>query len=206
MLKNTFFELLATYSADPRQKEALWDELEKAYTNQKRHYHTLRHLEHLLLQLTEIKGQLENWEAILFTLFYHDIIYKPLKSDNEERSAAHAVQIMQQLAVPADVTVLCREQILATKSHQASVNSDTNYFTDADLSILGSTPEVYARYCQNVRKEYAVFPDFIYRPGRKKVLKHFLAMEKIFKTDHFFDKFERNARRNLAEELRDLTE
>jgi predicted metal-dependent HD superfamily phosphohydrolase len=46
-----------------------------------------------------------------------------------------------------------------------------------------------------------IFPDFVYKPGRKKVLLHFLAMERIFKTDYFFHKFELLAKQNLQKEL-----
>ncbi|MFD2921463.1 hypothetical protein ACFS6H_17175 [Terrimonas rubra] len=94
----------------------------------------------------------------------------------------------------------CAAQILATKAHQASTDPDTNYFTDADLSILGQPWEVYETYYKNVRKEYAMYPDFLYNPGRKKVLQHFLSMDRIFKTNHFFGLLEAPARANLQRE------
>jgi len=104
---------------------------------------------------------------------------------------------MNQVFVASETIQLCKEQILATKSHTISINSDTNHFTDADLSILGQSWETYSLYCQNVRKEYAVYPDLVYNPGRKKVLNHFLAMDSIFKTDYFYNKFDRQAKENL---------
>jgi predicted metal-dependent HD superfamily phosphohydrolase len=54
-----------------------------------------------------------------------------------------------------------------------------------------------------VRKEYLIYPDLIYNPGRKKVLHHFLAMDRIFKTDFFYNKFEQQARQNLRKEIGD---
>ena len=60
---------------------------------------------------------------------------------------------------------------------------------------------MYSKYYQNVRKEYSIYPEILYKLGRKKVLKHFLAMEKIFKTDYFYQKFEKNARMNLQREF-----
>jgi len=42
-----------------------------------------------------------------------------------------------------------------------------------------------------------VYPDLVYNPGRKKVLNHFLAMDSIFKTDYFYNKFDRQAKENL---------
>lgn len=200
MLKETFIQLVRSYSEDEVLIGELWFEIEKHYSGKKRFYHTLRHLEHLLEQLTAVKSGLTDWNAILFTLFYHDVIYNALKSDNEEKSAELAEKRMQQLQVPFELIERCKEQILATKSHVKSDNPDTNYFTDADLSVLGQDWEVYSAYFNNVRKEYAVYPDLVYNPGRKKVLQHFLAMERIFKTDYFFEKYEEQARENLKKE------
>ena len=87
MLKETFIELLTNYTDSDNLTDELWTEIEKNYTNKKRHYHTLQHLDNLLTQLTEVKDQIQNWNTILFTLYYHDIVYNSLKSDNEEKSA-----------------------------------------------------------------------------------------------------------------------
>ena len=151
--------------------------------------------------MTEVKSEIQNWESILFTLFYHDIIYTALKSNNEENSALLAENRMQQLSVSSDITERCKKQILATKSHAKSTDSDTNYFTDADISVLGQTWEIYSLYYKNVRKEYAIYPDFIYNSGRKKVIQYFLSMDSIFKTDYFYNKFEKVAKENLNKEL-----
>lgn len=201
MLKETFTQLLRFYSDDEVLIKELWLEIETHYSGKERYYHTLGHLDHLLKQVTAVKSELTDWNTILFTLFYHDVIYDALKSDNEEKSAELAEKRMQQLQVPSKIIASCNEQILATKSHIKSENPDTNYFTDADLSVLGQDWEVYSAYFNHVRKEYAVYPDLIYNPGRKKVLQHFLDMERIFKTDYFFEKYEEQARENLEKEM-----
>lgn len=201
MLKETFIELLTNYTDSDSLTNELWTEIEKNYSSKKRHYHTLHHLDNLLTQLTEVKNEIQNWNSILFTLYYHDIVYNALKSDNEEKSAELAEKRMKQLLVSYDTIELCKGQILATKSHANSTDSDTNYFTDADLSILGQTCESYSQYFKNVRKEYSIYPDLLYNPGRKKVLNHFLSMDRIFKTDFFYCKFEKVARQNINNEL-----
>lgn len=200
-LKETFLNLLAEYTKQSTLADQLWSEIEKGYSGSKRHYHNLTHLHNLLEQLVEIKSKIKNWDATLFTLYYHDIVYSTLKSDNEERSAALAAKRMSEIGVPAEIIKGCRKQILATKSHIEDADYDTNYFTDADLSILGQSPEAYREYYRSIRKEYAFYPDIIYNPGRKKVLQHFLAMERIFKTDFFYAKFESQAKENLQAEL-----
>jgi len=201
MLKNTFLNLLATYSNDNSLNILLWQEIEKNHSGKKRYYHTLKHLENLLFQLTPIKEKINHWGTILFTLFYHDVIYNSLKNNNEEKSAELAIERMEQLSVPKEIIENCYSQILATKSHKIAEDSDTNYFTDADLSILGQDWEVYAQYYKNVRKEYAIYPNLVYNSGRKKALQHFLAMKRIFKTEYFHQKFEETARKNIQREI-----
>lgn len=201
MLKETYIQLLKNYTDDNILIDELWTEIEAHHTNAKRHYHTLKHLQHLLNQLIEVKEEIKNWNTILFTLFYHDLVYSAVKSDNEEQSAVLAEKRMKQISVETEIIENCKKQILATKSHLKDPDMDTNFFTDADLSILGQDWETYSRYYQNVRKEYTVYPILIYNPGRKKVLKHFLRMERIFKTDYFNSKFEEQAKINLRKEL-----
>lgn len=201
MLKETFITLINNYTTDEWLIQQLWDEIESNYSNKKRHYHTLQHLENLLYLLIEVKAQIKEWDTILFSLYYHDIIYNALKTTNEEKSAEFAENRMQILLLPQPVIENCVNQILATKKNTASDDADADFFTDADLSILGQKWEIYSIYYKQVRKEYSLFPDIIYIPGRKKVLEHFLQMERIFKTEHFFNKFEIQAKENMQNEL-----
>lgn len=201
MLRETFVALTNGYSDDLVLINQLWQEIEQCYSASKRYYHNLQHLSHLLSQITEVKAQFLQWDVALFSLYYHDIVYSATKSDNETNSAALALKRMGELDVSIELIKSCEAQILATKSHELSGNSDTNLFTDADLAILGASWEDYVIYYQSVRKEYAIYPDFMYRPGRKKVLEHFLKMPKIYKTDYFYQKLEERARENIAREI-----
>ena len=201
MLEIVFKKLLSQYTASKRLINDCWTEIVQHYTEPTRHYHNLQHLENLLAELTAVQPEIHQWDGILFTLFYHDLIYQTVGNKNEERSAAVAVQRLAGLNVPADIIARCKMQILATKSHERTPDSDTNYFLDADLAILGSPWPVYSAYYQSIRKEYARLPDIVYRPGRKKVIQRFLAMDRIFKTGFFYDKCETRARYNLQKEL-----
>ncbi|MCW3083545.1 MAG: hypothetical protein JWP12_911 [Bacteroidetes bacterium] len=205
MLQQTFITLAQRYSSDDHLINALWEEIEKNYSGKKRHYHTLAHLDNLISQLNEVKAQIRDWDTVLFSVFYHDVIYSASAKDNEEKSAALAEKRLTSLSFPADKIKNCTAQILATKAHTQSNDNDINLFTDADLSVLGQSREVYTDYFKNVRKEYSIYPDFLYNPGRKKVVQHFLNMERIFKTDFFFYKMETQARENLAYELKVLS-
>jgi predicted metal-dependent HD superfamily phosphohydrolase len=201
LLKEVFIQLVSNYATDNRLIKQLWEEIEENYSNRKRHYHTLLHLDNLSLQLNEAKTQINEWNTILFSIFYHDVIYNALKTNNEEKSAEFAQNRMRLLEVPQTVIESSVQQILATKKHILSDDGDTNFFTDADLSILGQEWDVYSDYYKKIRKEYSLIPDIIYMPGRKNVVQRFLQMERIFKTDFFFNKFELQAKENLQREL-----
>ena len=201
-MKEIFLALANNYADDPDLANDLWNEIGKNYSKSNRHYHTLGHLENLWSELNGVRDRIKDWNTILFTLFYHDVIYNPLKSNNEEKSAGLAEKRLKSLSVPTETIHHCRNQILATKQHLPDPDHDTNYFTDADLSILGQSWDVYEKYAANVRKEYSIYPDLIYNPGRKKVLRHFLEMDRIFKTEYFFNKYETAAKHNLQEEIR----
>ncbi len=201
MLKEIFIQLASKFCDDAQVIKECWIEIETNYCNKKRYYHTLAHLENLWNQLENIKENIKDWDTILFTLFYHDIIYSALKNDNEERSALLSEKRMIQLGVNTDKIETCKKQIIATKQHLLSKDNDTNYFTDADLSILGENWESYFKYLNAVRKEYSIFPNLIYNPGRKKVLNHFLGMDKIYKTNYFYEKFEMQAKLNMQKEI-----
>jgi len=204
MLQETFTELATQYTPDTHLIGTCWHGLEKNHSAKGRHYHTLDHLQSLLRELDAVRSHIHDWNTILFTLFYHDAIYNAQKSDNEEKSAALAEKRLHEMTVPTDIIVRCKTQILATKKHLPDQDSDTNYFTDADLSILGQPWDIYNLYAQNVRKEYRIYPDLIYKPGRRKVLQHFLSMERIYKTDEFFRKYEAAAKQNMQMELKNL--
>jgi predicted metal-dependent HD superfamily phosphohydrolase len=201
MLKDIFIGLANKYTPDVTIAQNLWADIENHYTSPKRYYHNLQHLQNMYTQLEECREQIKDWDTVVFSLFYHDIIYKATAKDNEEKSALAAIKALTAINYPKDKIQLCGEQIIATNSHTLSTENDTNLFTDADLSILGSVWDNYNEYSKQVRKEYTIYPDFIYNPGRKKALQHFLDMENIFKTTHFKQKFEQQARINLVAEI-----
>ena len=201
MLKELFLSLAGRYSTDVKLTQQLWLEIEKNYAGKKRHYHNLQHLENLVGELSGIKELIHDWDAVVLAIFYHDVIYKAHRKDNEDQSALLATKHLLQLNCNSYIIDRVNQLIMATKSHQLSDDADVNYFTDADLSILGKDWDIYHDYCSNVRKEYAIYPDMLYKPGRKKALQHFLSMERIFKTDHFYNKYETAARKNIEREL-----
>lgn len=199
MIQEVFIETVSRY-VTPEQATSLWEELEACYHEAGRHYHTLTHLEHVLNELLPHKHSFTSWYTLVFAVAYHDAVYNALKSNNEEKSAVLATKRLTEINFPERERNRCVEFILATKKHLPA-DEETNLFTDADLSILGAEPETYRRYTQQIRKEYSMYPDFLYNPGRKKVLQHFLNMNGIYKTESFHMRYEERAKVNLETEL-----
>lgn len=203
-LEETFLQLCRPFTGDETKINALWQKITAAYTWNDRHYHTLQHLEYLLDQLDYCGAEISDRSAVLFALYYHDIVYDTLSSDNEAKSAVAARKAMESLSVAESIIDKTTAIILATQHHEASEDHDTNLLTDADLSILGADEAHYEQYRKQVRSEYSMYPDAIYGPGRRKVLEHFLGMEHIYKTDLFAARYETPARYNLQQELDQL--
>lgn len=203
-LKERFLQHCLKFSENRDLIENLWLKIEKKHSEKGRFYHNLDHLENMFLELEAVKDQILNYTAITFSVFYHDIIYDATSRANEEKSAEFAVSRLEELNIDKAIIKEVFEQILATKTHQISNHHDTNYLLDADLSILGKDPETYMDYTKKIRKEYSFYPNLLYKPGRKKVLQHFLELESIFKTDYFKSKYEKQAKENIQSELKNL--
>lgn len=199
MIEQEFFAALTGFGS-AEQQQAMWYEVEQSYSSSGRHYYNLSHLNAVFQELRVYRDKFVNWEVIVFATAYHDVVYNPLKSNNEERSADLAVTRLKAVSFPEELTSHCSRMILATKKHHAA-DQETNLFTDADLSVLGAEPDIYQEYSRQIRREYSVYPDILYKPGRKKVLARFLAMDRIYKTSEFFEKYELRARKNIEIEL-----
>jgi predicted metal-dependent HD superfamily phosphohydrolase len=200
-LKDLFFETFGSYTSDHLLIEKHWKQLHAQYNAKGRYYHNLDHLQHICKELIPLQQEFSDWNALVFALFYHDVIYSATASDNEAQSAQLALEILKSLAVPDATVSLCEQMILATKTHEYSSNEEINLFVDADMAILGQDWAVYLSYSQNVRKEYSIYPDLLYNPGRMKVLKHFLTMPNIYKTELFQNRYEQAARSNVQKEI-----
>ena len=204
MLTDTFLQLVNKYFKNNELATNLWLEIFTKYSEPKRHYHIIDHLETIISDLQEVKDKITDWDTTLFAVFYHDIIYKASSSSNEEDSAKLAMQKLSEIKYPSEKIAKCANMIIATKLHELSEDNDTNYLIDADLAILGKSVYDYQKYSEQIREEYSIYPDFMYNSGRKKALTHFLQMETIYKTSHFQKKYEKQTRINISNELEEL--
>ena len=202
-LQDKYTELLLNIGFDENMIPEHWLNLEKAYSSKTRHYHNLNHLSEMIDCYDLYCSHLKNPDEVLYSIFYHDIIYKVTRKDNEIKSAEYAVAILSDHSKLN--TALVYDMICATQKHEHNENEDTNWLIDFDLKVLSKDWPAYKIYFEQIRKEYKIYPDFLYNPGRKKALEHFLKNEFIFQTVTFRNLFEEKARTNIEKEVSLLT-
>jgi len=112
--------------------EKWWGKIEAAYGETQRAYHTLEHIDELLVHIGRVSSgatpthQWHNLDAILLATFFHDVVYDPRAGDNEEQSCA----VLEAYAREADMPVgaegrrpraalVAAVAVLCTKSHSA---------------------------------------------------------------------------------------
>ena len=181
-------------------------ELSALYGAPDRHYHGLAHIEALLALAREYRSALSDPDAVEAAIWFHDAIYDSRRSDNETRSAELA---LERLAgrTGAERRGRIATMIEATATHtlpdlgDKAAGRDAALFLDMDLSILGAAPAEFDAYEAAVRREYGWVEEEAWRAGRAAVLEKFLARPHIFHTEAFRQRFEAQARENLARSL-----
>jgi len=189
-------------------RNSAWKEIENDYRG--RAYHNLHHLKEMISHLPANSpfSKPDGRREALFgmALIYHDVVYRAGRKDNERRSADRAATDLLAAGDSRQEADYCRRLIMATKIHQPAGENgeDQKLLIDLDLAVLARLPDEYDDYAAAVRKEFSLYPDFLYRPGRRKALQHFLDQEYIYHTSGFRDRFEASARENLRRELNAL--
>lgn len=179
----------------------LYNQLVAAYSAGERHYHTLQHLRECLAHFEAAASLARRPAEVELALWFHDAVYDPRRTDNEERSADWAGRSVVAAGCEAAVAQRVQALVRATAGHQASTNPDTQLLLDIDLAILGASPARFAEFERQVRAEYAHVPEPAFRQGRARILSGFLARPRIFGTAPFHDALEQRARDNIGQAL-----
>ncbi len=191
--------------ADANLRDAIFDELVAAYADPSRHYHNLDHIDQMFDILDRVESQVSDLDAIELAIWFHDFVYDPTAADNEERSAQVAGKLLASAGIETTLIDRVKTLILQTKTHNAPVDdSDGQLLLDIDLAILGASPDSYHEYAAEIRREYAMFSDDVYRDGRCRVLDSLLKRPRLYATESLFSWFEKNARKNVQAELYEL--
>jgi predicted metal-dependent HD superfamily phosphohydrolase len=182
------------------------DDLLRRWSEPQRRYHTVAHLAAVLDRVDTLAAHADDLAVVRLAAWFHDAVYLPDRSENEERSARLAVRALTEAGVPQARTDEVARLVRLTVTHApAPGDRDGAVLCDADLAILAAPPEAYAAYTAQVREEYAFVPDDAFRTGRADILRQLLALPRLFSTPHGSEAWEGPARRNLRAELDQLT-
>ncbi len=191
-------------SLDLPSAHEVYQELFESYSERHRHYHTVNHIDDCLQKLDWAKHLANDARAIEIAIWFHDAIYKPFSSSNELDSANWAWTFLSQQNISQSFVDLVHRLIMATLHNAQNLEHDALLLVDIDLSILGEQEESYQQFEKDVRKEYRWVPSLIYRKKRCDILSSFVARERIFSNQDFFDRYEERARINLGKTIKML--
>lgn len=204
-LKQRFLKLTTTLQIPDSVAITCFNELISLYRSTSRHYHNLAHIWNFCTLIEQYQGHIEEPALFELTAWYHDAIYEVKRKDNEvasielARERLHDYLDEEQLQYMDDI-------IRSTIKHEpVGQHKDTLHFLDFDLAILAAAPAVYKAYCEAVWQEYrVVYKRWMYRLGRRKVLKAFIGRQQIFLGTAFSNEHDQAARTNLKLELDNL--
>lgn len=203
--RQRFLDLLAPWTG-AAGASPWYHALRSRYDEPQRHYHTFTHIQACLQHLDMVRPLLQEPVAVELALWFHDAIYDPRAKNNEQRSAEFARTALLACQLDAALVAQVEKLILLTRHIAAPEGADTDaaFLLDIDLAILGAEPALYGRYEQWVRQEYAHVPRWLYRWGRKRLLRRFLHQPCLYSTGHFRQQLEAQARHNLHQAIKNL--
>ena len=184
---------------------SIFANLVAAYSEPARAYHTAEHIQDCLTQLDLSRDISQRPDEVEAAIWFHDAVYIPGATDNEDRSARLAETALAACAAPVETSRRIVDLVLATRHLTVPRDPDPQLLCDIDLSILGRAPEVFNEFEQRIRLEYNWVPEPAYRIARSEVLTGFLGRHPIYQTEYFRRLYETQARANLERVIAQLT-
>jgi len=162
-----FQELLNKWriKCDEKTILAMWNESQRSY-------HSLSHLDDLIDQINKdhLKYTERQYEKLILSALFHDVVYDPLKFDNEEKSAEFFLSCCEDKNNPDILEV--HQIILDTKTHESSTPLSEN-FSKYDMSIVERKYEDLLEWENGIHEEYESYGE-MYKPARLKFLESVL--------------------------------
>lgn len=194
--------LLTRWEAIMPGRDALFLDLLDRWSEPHRHYHGCTHLLSVLEALDLLTEPAEAPRTVLLAAWFHDAVYRGAAGRDEEESALLAEHRLAGAGLPEDEVAEVARLVRVTSDHRPEAGDAAGaLLCDADLSILGSGPEEYARYVAAVRKDYAHIGDADFAAGRAAVVRHLLELDPLFHHPRARDLWLDAAHRNLNGEL-----
>jgi predicted metal-dependent HD superfamily phosphohydrolase len=143
------------------------DDLLARWQEPHRKYHILSHLDDLVDQIQRCDLLTEKERNILFLVaLFHDIVYDPTRTDNEEASA----QLLLQNSNPSEELQLIA-LIIRDTAHHTPTEPLSKVFSEMDMAIVTRPFAELVKWEKGIRFEYAHTSRVAYTWGRVRFLR-----------------------------------
>lgn len=187
------------------QAPALGAELIERWSEPHRRYHTAVHLLDVLTALEKLCAPATPPLEVVLAAWFHDAVYDGVEGADERASADLARTRLVGARLHDANAAEVERLVLLTRTHSPGPDDPSGaLLCDADLSVLGRSPEGYARYLRAVRAEYGHLSGPRWRTGRSAVVQRLLSNRPLFHTRVGTGLWEAPARENLKRELAGL--
>jgi predicted metal-dependent HD superfamily phosphohydrolase len=108
----------------------------------------------LINQINESKSNFseKEYEKLLIASLFHDVIYEPMKNDNEEKSAQFFIECCQDKMNPDILEI--KQIILDTKTHQSSTKLSKS-FNKFDMNIVERDFDELIEWEEGIKEEFS---------------------------------------------------
>lgn len=200
-------DLLAVWATCLPDQPEQGRQLIARYAEPHRRYHDGAHLAYVLDQIDRLATR-QDLFVVRLAAWFHDAVYAipPGELTNEEASVRLARRALGRAGFEQEDLNEITRLIRLTATHRPGARDpEGELLCDADLAILGSEPEDYARYVAAVRAEYAKVPDEEFAAGRLAVLVD-LGGGELFRTTKGRQWYSERARANVDAEIKNLAD
>jgi predicted metal-dependent HD superfamily phosphohydrolase len=178
-----------------------------------RQYHGLGHLEDLWRLHRRFPHQrrlrIPRAERLVArAILFHDAVYDPARSDNEQRSAALWCRVARRARIPRGEIGRVAAAIAATAHHVSGAareikgDSALYWFLDLDLGSIGAPPHRFRMNMSRLRAEFHDLAGAEWDGRRLAFLRSLAARSRIYRSQPLAAALEASARANIARELR----
>jgi predicted metal-dependent HD superfamily phosphohydrolase len=195
-MHDRWIKLCSAYDMTVSDADFLWNFLASLYSTPDRHYHTLDHVIEMIEAAPLLFDYADDYNAVQFAVWFHDVIYNTKRQDNEELSS----QVCARLLLPyinRPTYMKAAELIAVTKHHKPLKETDDELIVDLDLMRFADPWEKFCTNNENIRKEYFWVPDNMYAEKRREVLEYFGGLDPMFHTPKFQERYEAQAHHNI---------
>lgn len=179
------------------------------YNEPHRHYHNLNHVMTCLGELERYRKDTGGGKGMVEEIiWWHDAIYNPFSSENEENSARLFLDSLdpkeRHWELNDAIAHIIRLTAKHTEDQDLSVLGENLSFSaglalDIDLTSLAAPIMTFHKNSDDIRKEFHFVSGKVFAENRIKFLQVMLARKRLYYTDYFFNKYETIARDNMEE-------